>query len=191
MMSEIPCSRPPPYWPGSMPSWPSLPRCGPSLWRPCRRRRGGQWPRHPRRLRAGTPNRDLHGRSYWPSAQRYSIATLRPSTKPVSCRPRRKQPRDARRGRPTPCRETQSPALLPIAHPCGHQLISCDCVYEELGIESDVVTKEQDREWERLLHEKGRIPFIVYPNLCAKCGVLWPEMFHVPDAEWQRYVEPA
>jgi len=74
---------------------------------------------------------------------------------------------------------------------CGHQLISCDCIYEKLGIDwLDGVTKEQNREWERLLHEKGRIPFIVYPNLCAKCGALWPEMFHVPDDEWQRYVEP-
>ena len=75
---------------------------------------------------------------------------------------------------------------------CGHQLISCDCAYEKLGIDcSHGLTDEQIREWEGLLHEKGRIPFIVYPNLCAKCGALWPEMFHVPDDEWQRYVEPA
>jgi hypothetical protein len=40
------------------------------------------------------------------------------------------------------------------------------------------------------LNEMGRIPFILYPNLCAKCGELWPEMFSVPDAEWERYVEP-
>jgi hypothetical protein len=40
------------------------------------------------------------------------------------------------------------------------------------------------------LSDKGRIPFILYPNLCAKCGTLWPEMFLVPDAEWKHYIEP-
>jgi hypothetical protein len=53
---------------------------------------------------------------------------------------------------------------------CGGQLISCDC-------------SEPDRD--------RRIPFIVYPNLCARCGMLWPEMFNVPNEEWRRYVEPA
>jgi hypothetical protein len=37
---------------------------------------------------------------------------------------------------------------------------------------------------------KERVPFILYPNLCAKCGTLWPEMFMVPDEEWERYIEP-
>jgi len=37
---------------------------------------------------------------------------------------------------------------------------------------------------------KKRVPFILYPNLCAKCGTLWPEMFMVPDEEWERYIEP-
>jgi hypothetical protein len=53
---------------------------------------------------------------------------------------------------------------------CGHQRISCDCK----GVSA-----------------KLNIPFILYPNMCAKCGVLWPEMFHVSDDEWRRYVEPA
>src|SRR5262249_17509173 len=48
----------------------------------------------------------------------------------------------------------------------------------------------QSYAWESLLCEKGPIPFILYPNLCAKCGALWPEMFSVPDEEWERYVEP-
>ena len=43
---------------------------------------------------------------------------------------------------------------------------------------------------DNILADKGRIPFIMYPNLCAKCGTLWPEMFNVPDEEWSRYVEP-
>jgi hypothetical protein len=44
-------------------------------------------------------------------------------------------------------------------------------------------------QWERTLNDKGRIPFIMYPNMCAKCGKLWPEMFSVPDKEWEQYVE--
>ena len=44
---------------------------------------------------------------------------------------------------------------------CGGQLIWCACP-------SSTSTKE-------------RVPFILYPNLCAKCGTLWPEMFMVPD----------
>jgi len=46
------------------------------------------------------------------------------------------------------------------------------------------------RRLEKTLSDKGRIPFILYPNLCAKCGTLWPEMFPVPDAEWKHYIEP-
>ena len=81
---------------------------------------------------------------------------------------------------------------------CGHQLISCDCAYEKLGIDcspgtraySHGLTDKQSREWEKLLRAKGLIPFIVYPNLCAKCGTLWPEMFDVPNEDWKHYVEP-
>jgi hypothetical protein len=57
---------------------------------------------------------------------------------------------------------------------CGGQLISCGCELNEHELEM-----------------KGRIPYIMYPNLCAKCGVLWPEMFNVPNEEWELYVEPA
>jgi hypothetical protein len=55
---------------------------------------------------------------------------------------------------------------------CGGQLVSCDCL----------------RDF-RDVPEKERVPFILYPNLCAKCGTLWPEMFSVPDEEWERYIE--
>jgi hypothetical protein len=71
---------------------------------------------------------------------------------------------------------------------CGYQLISCDCCYNLLKVD-DWLTKEQQEQWKRLLIDKGRVPFVVYPNMCAKCGVLWPEMFKVPDEEWNRYVE--
>src|SRR5262249_20131399 len=74
---------------------------------------------------------------------------------------------------------------------CGGQLISCGCVYEKLRIDRGArLTPGQSYAWESLLCEKGPIPFILYPNLCAKCGALWPEMFSVPDEEWERYVEP-
>ena len=70
---------------------------------------------------------------------------------------------------------------------CGSQLISCDCCYELLNLidkgkydESTVylppevyekgLTEEQDMRWQKLLDQKGRIPFILYPQLCAKCG---------------------
>jgi len=81
---------------------------------------------------------------------------------------------------------------------CGNQLISCQCVYKKLRIDvspgawaySHGLTDAQQKDWEKLLGDKGRIPFVLYPNLCAKCGTLWPEMFLVPDAEWKHYIEP-
>jgi hypothetical protein len=68
---------------------------------------------------------------------------------------------------------------------CGNQLISCQCGYKKLGIDvspgssaySHGLTEAQQEDWQKLLSDKGRIPFILYPNLCAKCGTLWPEMF--------------
>jgi hypothetical protein len=32
------------------------------------------------------------------------------------------------------------------------------------------LTDEQAKKWEKLLNDKGRVPFIEYPNLCVKCG---------------------
>jgi hypothetical protein len=39
------------------------------------------------------------------------------------------------------------------------------------------------------LNRKGRVPYIEYPIVCARCGVLWPEFFSVPDPEWERYIQ--
>lgn len=39
-----------------------------------------------------------------------------------------------------------------------------------------------------ILNKTGRMPFILYPNMCCRCGKLWPEMFRVPDTEWREYV---
>jgi hypothetical protein len=63
---------------------------------------------------------------------------------------------------------------------CGGQLISCGCVRNEDEFET------------KLEHEaKQRVPFVLYPNLCVRCGVLWPEMFTVSNEDWEHYVEPA
>jgi hypothetical protein len=56
---------------------------------------------------------------------------------------------------------------------CAGQLICCDC-----GAGQDKF--EDDWEgWERMLNAKGRVPFILYPNMRARFGKLWPEMFSV------------
>lgn len=90
---------------------------------------------------------------------------------------------------------------------CGGQLITCDCCYEMLGlfdrdeydestgflppeIYKNGITEEQLEEWDSHLKKVGLIPYILYPNICAKCGKLWPDFFMVPNAEWKRYIEP-
>jgi len=89
---------------------------------------------------------------------------------------------------------------------CGRQLISCDCCYYYvLGIRTNRslptdglpretyengLTKEQEDKWIQILTEKGRIPYISYPIVCARCGALWPEFFRVPDDEWIWYIQP-
>lgn len=58
---------------------------------------------------------------------------------------------------------------------CGGQLISCDCD----GPALDELTDEQ------------RIPWICYPNICARCGQLWPELFEVAHEQWLAYISPS
>lgn len=45
------------------------------------------------------------------------------------------------------------------------------------------------RRWEDALNLKGRVPYIMYPIVCARCGSLWPDLFRVPDREWERYIQ--
>jgi hypothetical protein len=90
---------------------------------------------------------------------------------------------------------------------CSYQLISCSCSYKLLGlIDGEKYTdatsflppkiyykglsKKQEEKWLKLLNEKGRIPYIIYPGMCAKCGEIWPDMFNVSDEEWNKYVQP-
>lgn len=90
---------------------------------------------------------------------------------------------------------------------CSKQLISCGCCYEILGLRDPAryssrtahlppeiytggLSKEQEWRWLFILNERGRIPWIQYPVICAKCGELWPDFFSVPDEEWEKYVRP-
>lgn len=65
--------------------------------------------------------------------------------------------------------------------------------YEYDGLPEDVyengLTDEQDKTWQHILDLKGRIPYIAWPLLCTRCGKLWPELFSVPNAEWQKYID--
>jgi len=86
---------------------------------------------------------------------------------------------------------------------CGGQLISCACRYKLLGyaydwdaeycglpkeIYKNGLPEEKEKIWLDSL--KGiRVPWIQYPNICIKCGELWPEMFSVPDQEWRHYIQ--
>jgi hypothetical protein len=99
------------------------------------------------------------------------------------------------------CKEGEIHSLgcdMEVCSWCGGQLISCSCVYKKLHINcspgtwayENGLTKEQEEEWLKLLEKKGRIPYIRYPVICTYCGKLWPEMFKVPDKEWNRYIEP-
>ena len=72
---------------------------------------------------------------------------------------------------------------------CLGQLITCDCCYQLLGIDSSPgtwayengLTEDQEAEWDRRLEARGRVRFVVAPNLCARCGRVWPPMFMVDD----------
>lgn len=86
---------------------------------------------------------------------------------------------------------------------CGGQIITCICKYRMLGYDYDGNEKycglpkevyenglgeEKEKEWMKAL-QGVRIPWIEYPNVCVKCGKLWPDMFNVPDQEWKHYIE--
>lgn len=87
---------------------------------------------------------------------------------------------------------------------CGGQLLSCRCRYEHLGlvdfdaypdtnglspkVYNEGTDKVQSAKWSSILHEKGLVPYLVFPNMCGRCGELWPDMFHVSDEEWEKYV---
>jgi hypothetical protein len=51
------------------------------------------------------------------------------------------------------------------------------------------ISMEDEVRWMEILAAKGRVPYINYPLICARCGALWPELFMVPDEEWRRYIQ--
>ena len=65
--------------------------------------------------------------------------------------------------------------------------------WERMGIPEFVykngLSDDQQSEWDSIEAKKGRVPFISYPNLCRRCGELWPDMFMVPEEAWEKYVE--
>ena len=97
---------------------------------------------------------------------------------------------------------------------CGGRLITCDCVYGKFypeyrplrwnhekgywaednhptdGLPREVyengIPDDIGKKWDKMLEEKGRVPYIVMPNQCALCGELWPEMFIRED--WKKVV---
>ena len=85
---------------------------------------------------------------------------------------------------------------------CGGQLSSCGCIGQVLALNEEELKSLEEyiddsveplrgvmERWEEALNRKGRVPYIEYPNVCARCGALGPEFFRVPDPEWERYVQ--
>jgi hypothetical protein len=54
---------------------------------------------------------------------------------------------------------------------CGNARIACDCDPCKVA-------------------ELPRVPFVHWPNVCGRCGVLNPAMFRVPGHVWRQYIEP-
>lgn len=90
---------------------------------------------------------------------------------------------------------------------CEGQFVgNCECSYELLGLKSrtnppefghltrevyeEGLSPEQEERWFELCTAKGRIPFISSPQLCARCGSQWPDMFVVQDRVWSYYTDP-
>jgi hypothetical protein len=53
------------------------------------------------------------------------------------------------------------------------------------------VTREQETLWRARCEERGRLPYVYGPQMCGRCGSLWPELFVVPDAAWEWYAGPS
>ena len=86
---------------------------------------------------------------------------------------------------------------------CGGQFLSCGCYYKILGYAYDESKlycglpeniyneglNETDKRRLLKLIEGKRVPFILYPNVCGRCGKLWPDFFVVSDEEWEKYIQ--
>ena len=78
---------------------------------------------------------------------------------------------------------------------CGGQLITCGCCYRTLNIDVSKdswaykhgLTNKQEKQWLQIITEKGRVPYIQWPWVCARCGKLWPDEFYTD--EWAKYIQ--
>ncbi len=79
---------------------------------------------------------------------------------------------------------------------CGLQLLTCGCKYTEIGYDADDLPEDifndglddvDYSKWKKRLQEKGRIPYIFFPNICDKCGVLWPIYINIPPKDLMKY----
>jgi hypothetical protein len=82
----------------------------------------------------------------------------------------------------------------------------CDCRYDFLGLRSSAnppeqaelsrevyeggLSAEQEAAWLAILERRGRLPFVDAPQMCGRCGRLWPDLFVVQDAAWEYYAGP-
>src|SRR5689334_14769941 len=82
----------------------------------------------------------------------------------------------------------------------------CECRYDHLGLRrrqnpadfeylSEVawksgLTDEQETQWRKRCEDRGRLPYVYAPQMCGRCGTLWPEFFVVQDTAWEYYAGP-
>jgi hypothetical protein len=52
------------------------------------------------------------------------------------------------------------------------------------------LTAAQTAQWEQILTARGRVPYVFAPQLCGRCGQLWPDLFVVQDVVWDYYTGP-
>ena len=87
---------------------------------------------------------------------------------------------------------------------CGNQLISCACSYKKLGYDyiplkepycglpKDVyengLSNDDEAKWLKVLKTKGRIPYLIFPLICCRCGEIYPYTFMVSDEEWKKII---
>jgi hypothetical protein len=90
---------------------------------------------------------------------------------------------------------------------CGGQLISCDCIYEMLGIVDKErwteatdflppevyqkgVSNQQWWQWIDICEQKGRWPYICYSQHCARCGQQSPGSSMAETELWEFAIQP-
>lgn len=88
---------------------------------------------------------------------------------------------------------------------CSGQLLTCGCCYKHLGFDYDVskpysglpehiysdgLTTAMDQTWQRIVEDRGRVPYLRWPQICSRCARIDPVGQMVSDAEWERVVPP-